>query len=416
MENGETKLEKKRISLKKRNMFFITLLVLSLIFGSAIAVEADIELAPKEVGDAPVMWAGLAILVEDAMSGVLLDNATVMIFNSDWDFIEYAARSDEHLLVSDLVYSEENVIYLVAWDEDHYMQVFEYIVPVYPLGDRSYFLTRIKLFKICSDVAVDISSPIGEFPVNMTEGRIYVQIHLNEPDTRFGNLGIWVNPDTEYEYTEGMVVLATNISLNIIEYTYTWRTLDTIYYAFSFGVLYNDFDVEGDDFSLHRISLSLDVNCEIGIMVTDSLRCSPNKDYIPQLDTTLTYVNGTLNYTGNVRVDYGYQPDYVFPGEYIPLSDLNVEWGGGGYEPGSDTDINFPLMMVVISPVLVCAIWLIVINDSSRRRRRRRRIERVARRIEQNERENDNPKFGMHYNAERSRERQRQKREYDDSG
>ena len=313
---------------EKNDMLGITKAVtLMLVMCLCMIIPLDIQPAP-----APEPVRGhIVVEVIDEFTHTRIPNATVEVwYKNTRYFAGYCARTDNDLLVTENVFYWYDELVLVVWHEDYYLRSIHYTVPCvvndpYGIEMEYVFMTGIRLFRKSTNTTADL---LGEFPVVVHIGMefdLMPTCTLQEENTVFGMAHEWVEIDTEYVYSEGMVIVSSN---RIIETfcDYAWKSPTRFYYGLEIGRFYNDVNVDGDGTFVLQIPITMTQDCEMGVSVIDTVRITEvGLSYYHNV-STFTYVNGTLDRVGDVQVKYGYQPSYVYPAGYIPLEDLHIIW------------------------------------------------------------------------------------------
>jgi len=295
-------------------------------------VPLDIQPAPAPV---PV-GAPLVVEVIDEMTHTRIPDATVAVwYDNTKYFVGYCVKTDNDLLATEWAFYCDDELVLIAWHEDYYLGSIEYTVPSdAPYEDKGYFMASIELFR----KSMNMTAGMDEFPIDVpfdTETNLMISVTLSKEDTVFGMPYDWIDFDTGDEYSKGVIILSSDRIL-VMPHTYEWQTVNRFYYAFEIGGLYG-----GN--SVIQIPVILFQNCEIGISIVDTVKLEKiytsyeldGDTFIYVSDVTLSYrhyistfsyVNETLNCVGDMQVEYGYQPTYVYPAGYIPLEDLCIVW------------------------------------------------------------------------------------------
>lgn len=344
-----------------------------------IPLDIQLPVEPMPVGGHVV------VEVVDAMTWARIPNATVAVYADAMYFMEYCVRTDGDLLVTEWAYYCDDELLLVAWHEDYYLNSHQYTVPYMPYDDKGYVMAFIKLFKKSTNTTADI---IGEFPVDVPFGgeiNLVLSCTLYEENTVFGMAHNWVNPNTDYEYSEGIAVVSSDRILETV-CDYEWESITRFYYGFEIGRLYNDANAEDDGTLAIQIPVMMFQDCEIGVSVVDTVKfekiymsCELDGNtfiYLSEMTldyrhdvSTFVYANETLDCVGEVLVEYGYQPSYVCPSGYIAIEDLRIIWDipeNTGSRPWPDFD--FDLVDLYIGVVLVaCAAIIIYVACWSRK-------------------------------------------------
>jgi len=287
-------------------------------------IPLDIQLPVEQMP----MGGHVVVEVVDAMTWARIPNATVAVYADAMYFMEYCVRTDGDLLVTEWAYYCDDELLLVAWHEDYYLNSHQYTVPYMPYDDKGYVMAFIKLFRKSTNTTADA---MGGFPIDVpfgVESNLMLCCTLHEENTVFGMAHNWVNPDTDYEHSEGVVIVSSSRMIGMIAapYDYAWQSSTRFYYAFEIGRLYNDANAEDDGTLALQIPITLFQDCEIGVSVVDTVRLTEVGLFYYHNVNTFVYANETLNRTGDMQVEYGYQPSYVYPAGYIAIDDLRIVW------------------------------------------------------------------------------------------
>jgi len=323
-------------------------------------IPLDLQLSPEPI---PI-GAQIVVEVVDAATYIKIPNATVEVYENENYFSGDCVRTDNDMLVTRWAYYWYDELLLVAWHEDYYLSAIRYTVPIYDITTTvEYFVARIELFKKAVNVTAGIDDSMGKFPINISfdiETDLLISVLVPEEDAVFGTAYNWVDLDTDYEYSEGVVIVSSNRILEMW-HDYEWQTVSRFYYAFEIGRLYGGRTVI-------QIPITLFQDCEIGVSVVDTVRLAKiltthqldDNTFISILEeelfyhhniSTFVYVNETLNRIGDVQVEYGYQPSYVYPFGYISLDDLRIIWDipdSTGGELWSDFDIDLVDLCIIV--------------------------------------------------------------------
>lgn len=340
-------------------------------------IPLDLQFSPEPV---PI-GAQIVVEVVDEATHTRIPNATVEVYEDEDCFSGDCVRTDNDMLMTRYAYYWGDELLLVAWHEDYYLSAIRYTVPVYDMTTTvEYFVARIELFKKAINVTAGIDDSMGEFPINISfdvETNLLISVVVPEEDAVFGMAYNWVDLDTDYEYSKGVVIVSSNRILEI-PHKYEWQTVNRFYYASEIGRLY------AGDGSVIRIPITLFQDCEIGVSVVDTVRLAKiltthqidDNTFISILETelfyyhnvsTFVYVNEILNHIGDVQVEYGYQPTYVYPFGYISLDDLRIIWDipddtGGELWPDFDIDLVDLCIIVVyavgVASLIYVARWI----------------------------------------------------------
>lgn len=323
-------------------------------------IPLDLQWAPRPM---PV-GAHVVVVVIDEFTHARIPDATVEVwYKNTRYFAGYCARTNESMLVTEWTHDCGDELVFVAWHEDYYLNGIEYTVPYFndPYDiEKNYFTAFIGLFRKSTNTT---ARPLGEFPIDVPLGvefNMMLSCTLQQEDTVFGMAYKWLNINTGYVHSEGMVIVSSNRILETF-CDYEWESSTRFYYAFEIGRCYNDANADDDGTFALQIPITMVQDCELGVSVVDSVRIAEVGLFYHHSASTFVYVNESLDCVGDVQVEYGYQPSYVYPAGFISLDDLRIVWEipeNTGSRPWPDMDLADLYIVVVCA---VCAIIIICV-------------------------------------------------------